>query len=82
MEEDYLEMRVDMAKRQSESGYGRARIDPQTYSQMGLHVGGTVEIVGKHRVVAKVFRSDDEDAGTGIIRIDGLTRTSAGVSPG
>lgn len=79
---DYLEMRVDMAKRQSEAGYGRARLDPQAYSKLGLSVGGTVEIIGKNKVVAKVFRSDADDEGTNIIRIDGLTRTSAGVSPG
>ena len=77
-----LVMKVDSQKRLSEAGYGRARLDPLAYTQLGLSIGSVVEIAGKKTVVAKVFRGDTEDEGTGIIRIDGLTRTSAGVSLG
>lgn len=79
---EILTMKVDMSKRPSEAGYGRARLDSEAYLKLGLSIGDIVEIVGKKHVVAKVFRSDDEDRGTNIIRIDGLTRTSAEVSIG
>ncbi|TQS77347.1 MAG: AAA family ATPase [Methanomethylophilus alvi] len=77
-----LILRVDAPKRLKEAGYGRARLDPEAYSSLELTIGSIVRITGKNTAVAKIFRSDPEDAGSGIIRIDGLTRTSAGVSIG
>ena len=73
-------LKVGMAQRQSEAGYGRARIDTESRRALGLDIGDTIEIVGKRSVVAKVFKCDPEDEGKGMIFIDGLTRTSAGVS--
>ena len=73
-------LKVGMAQRQSEAGYGRARIDTESRRALGLDIGDTIEIVGKRTVVAKVFKCDPEDEGKGMIFIDGLTRTSAGVS--
>ncbi len=73
-------LKVGMAQRQSEAGYGRARIDTESRRALGLDIGDTIEIVGKRKVVAKVFKCDPEDEGKGMIFIDGLTRTSAGVS--
>lgn len=75
-----LELRVAMAKRQSETGYGRARLDSDSRRQLCLELGDVVEIVGKKVAVAKVFKGEPEDEDMGVIRIDGLTRTSAGVS--
>jgi transitional endoplasmic reticulum ATPase len=75
-------LRVDAPRRIKEAGYGRARLDPEMYSGLGLSIGDIIRITGKNVAVARVFRSDPEDAGTGVIRIDGLTRTSAGVSIG
>jgi transitional endoplasmic reticulum ATPase len=43
-------------------------------------VGDTIEIAGGKTTVAKVFRSTHDDEGLGVIRIDGITRTNAGVS--
>lgn len=77
-----LVLKVAGQKRLNEAGYGRARLDPDAYTQLGLNIGCIVQIKGKKTVVAKVFRSADADRGTGVIRIDGLTRTSAGVSIG
>ena len=77
---DSIVLKVAMAQRQSEAGYGRARIDTESRRQLGLDIGDTIEIVGKRPVVAKVFKCDPEDDGKGMIFIDGLTRTSAGVS--
>ena len=39
-----------------------------------------MEIVGKRTVVAKVFKCSPDEEGRGLICIDGLTRTSAGVT--
>ncbi len=77
-----LTMKVEQPKRINEAGFGRARLDPEAYAQLGLSIGSVIEITGKKTVVAKVFRSDAEDEGTNLIRIDGLTRTSAEVSLG
>lgn len=77
-----LTLKVENSKRINEAGFGRARLDPKAYTSLGLSLGNIIEITGKKTVVAKVFRSDMEDEGKNIIRIDGLTRTSAGVSLG
>ena len=77
---DSIVLKVAMAQRQSEAGYGRARIDTESRMTLGLDLGDTIEIVGKRSVVAKVFKCSNEDEGKGIICIDGLTRTNAGVS--
>ncbi len=77
---NYLELKVAMAKSQTEAGYGRARMDSRSRSTLKLDLGDAIEILGKKTAVAKVFKSDLEDEGLGLIRIDGLTRTSAGVS--
>lgn len=77
---DSIVLKVAMAQRQSEAGYGRARMDNDSRRALGLEIGDTIEIVGKRTVVAKVFKCDPEDEGKGMIFIDGLTRTSAGVS--
>ncbi|MFQ6127402.1 MAG: CDC48 family AAA ATPase [Thermoplasmata archaeon] len=67
---------------QSDVGLGRARVDTQTRAALGIDVGEIVEIVGKKRTGAKLFRVMQEDEGKGIVRIDGLVRKNAGVSIG
>lgn len=73
-------LKVAMARSQSEAGYGRARMDGGSRRALGVELGDTVEIAGKRSVVAKVFKCDPEDEGRGMLFIDGLTRTNAGVS--
>lgn len=75
-------LRVARAQHQSEVGLGRARIDAKTRKELGVEVGDVIEIVGKKKTVAKVFRASQEDEGKGIIRIDGMIRSNAGVSIG
>ncbi len=77
---DSLTMKVAMPQRQTEAGYGRARIDAKSRHLLGVDIGDTIEIEGKRIVVAKVFPAPIEDEGRGLISIDGLTRTNAGVS--
>lgn len=75
-----IDLKVAMAHRQAEAGLGRARLDTPTRMALGLEMGDVIEIAGKKSAVAKVFKGLLEDEGKGIIRIDGLTRTNAGVS--
>ena len=75
-----MDLKVAMAHRQAEAGLGRARLDLQARRALNVEAGDSIEIVGKKTTVAKVFRGLPEDEGRGMIRIDGLTRTNAGVS--
>lgn len=79
---DGINLKVAMAQRQSETGYGRARLDSVTRDCLGVDVGDTVEIHGKRTIVAKVFKCQPEDEGRSMLFIDGLMRTSAGVGVG
>ncbi|MEE9507310.1 MAG: hypothetical protein V3V98_09245, partial [Thermoplasmata archaeon] len=63
---------------QSDVGLGRARVDTQIRAALGIDVGEIVEIVGKKKTAAKLFRVMQEDEGKGIVRIDGLVRKNAG----
>ncbi|MCL2711937.1 MAG: CDC48 family AAA ATPase [Methanomassiliicoccaceae archaeon] len=78
--DDTVELRVDRAVSAAEAGNGRARIDSATRARLNVEIGDTIEIIGRRTTVAKVFKGRPEDEGLGIIRIDGLTRTNAGVS--
>ena len=80
MMDDSLELKVAMLERQTDVGYGRARIDARSRRNLNLDLGDVIEIVGKRVAVAKVFKGDVEDEGMKMIRIDGPTRTSVGVS--
>ena len=75
-------LKVESAQHQSEVGLGRARIDTQTRKELSVDMGDFIEIVGKRRTAAKVFRASSEDEGRGIISIDGMIRSNAGVSIG
>jgi transitional endoplasmic reticulum ATPase len=75
-------LKVARAHHQSEVGLGRARIDSQTRKALDADVGEIIEIIGKKKTAAKVFRAAHEDEGLGVIRIDGMIRGNAGVSIG
>jgi transitional endoplasmic reticulum ATPase len=77
-----LTLRVARAHHQSEVGLGRARIDTATRKALGAEVGEIIEISGKKKTAAKIFRAAHEDEGMGIIRIDGMIRQNAGISIG
>jgi transitional endoplasmic reticulum ATPase len=77
-----ITLKVARAHHQSEVGLGRARIDSQTRKALNAEVGEIIEVIGKKRTAAKVFRAAHEDEGQGIIRIDGMIRGNAGVSIG
>ncbi len=75
-------LRVASAQHQSEVGLGRARIDTKTRRALNVDMGDFIEIVGKRKTAAKVFRAPQEDEGKGLISIDGMIRSNAGVSIG
>ncbi len=77
-----ITLKVARAHHQSEVGLGRARIDTATRKELQIEVGDIIEIIGKRRTAAKVFRASHEDENKGIIRIDGMIRGNAGVSIG
>ena len=79
---DAVTLKVARAHHQSEVGLGRARIDGDTRKTLNIDVGEIIEIIGKKRTAAKVFRAAHEDEGKSIIRIDGMIRGNAGVSIG
>jgi transitional endoplasmic reticulum ATPase len=62
---------------QGDVGKGIARIDPLTMEELGLKPGDVIEIEGKAKAYATVYRGYLEDQGKGIIRIDGLLRQNA-----
>jgi len=63
-------------------GKGIARLDPQTLEELHLFPGDVIEIVGKKRTVAKVWRLAGQDWGKGIIRMDEYIQQNADVSIG
>lgn len=67
---------------QTDVGYGRARIDAHTRTLLKLEMGDIIEIEGKKCTAARVFRSNQEDEGRGLLRIDSLIRGNAGISIG
>ena len=75
-------LKVARAHHQSEVGLGRARIDSATRKKLNAEVGDIIEILGKKKTAAKVFRAATEDEGLGVIRIDGMIRGNAGISIG
>jgi transitional endoplasmic reticulum ATPase len=79
---DSVILKVESAQHQSEVGLGRARIDTQTRKDLNVDMGDFIEIIGKRKTAAKVFRASNEDEGRGIISIDGMIRSNAGVSIG
>ena len=56
-----------------------AVVDPKVMEELGWQSGDVVEIKGKNKAYAKVWRGQTVEYGSGIIRIDGYTRSAAGV---
>lgn len=74
-----VQLRVAEAK-QRDVGRGKARIDNEAMSILGVSAGDVIEIRGKRTTAAVAWPAYPEDQGLGIIRIDGLIRKNAGVA--
>ena len=77
---DLIELKVATALRKSEAGFGRVRMDSASFRRLNVQIGDVVEIVGKRSAVAKVMKGAIDDEGKGLIRMDGITRSNAGVT--
>ncbi len=66
----------------NDSGRGIARLDPHTLMILQLTPGDIIELEGKRRTSAKVWRADRIDWDQNIIRIDGFIRQNAGAGIG
>ncbi|MCK5309289.1 MAG: CDC48 family AAA ATPase [Thermoplasmata archaeon] len=75
-------LKVERALDQSDVGFGKARLDTKTRLDLGLEVEDIIEIIGKSKTTAKVYKLLQGDEGKGLIRICNLLRQSAGASPG
>jgi transitional endoplasmic reticulum ATPase len=63
-------------------GRGIIRLDPTTLLKLQLSPGDIVEIRGKKKTTAKVWRADRQDWDQGLVRIDNFIRQNASVSIG
>ncbi len=63
-------------------GRGIARIDSKTMDELGIEAGDVILIEGTSKAAGIVWRSRPEDEGLRVIRIDGITRSNAGVGLG
>ena len=60
-------------------GRGIARLDSEVAGELGLSAGDVIEVSGKKKTAAVYWPGYVEDAGRGIIRIDGFIRSNAAV---
>ncbi|WP_456474677.1 CDC48 family AAA ATPase [Candidatus Pyrohabitans sp.] len=67
---------------QNDVGRGIVRLDTRTREILGISTGDIVEILGKRKTGAIVWRAYAEDEGLGIIRMDGIIRQNAQISLG
>ena len=77
---DLIKLKVATALMKSEAGFGRVRMDSASFRRLNVQIGDVVEIVGKRSAVAKVMKGAIDDEGKGLIRMDGITRSNAGVT--
>ena len=77
---DLIELKVATALMKSVAGFGRVRMDSASFRRLNVQIGDVVEIVGKRSAVAKVMKGAIDDEGKGLIRMDGITRSNAGVT--
>ncbi|WMW21938.1 CDC48 family AAA ATPase [Methanolobus mangrovi] len=78
---DEVQIKVEKAH-PNDFGRGIIRLDPTTLLSLQLSPGDIVEIEGKRKTAAKVWRAERQDWGQGIARIDGFIRQNAGVGIG
>jgi transitional endoplasmic reticulum ATPase len=67
---------------QMDVGRGIARIPSSIFKELALEAGDIIEIKGKNKAVASVWRGRPEDEGLDLIRIDGTLRFNADTSLG
>ena len=81
MGEKKTELRVEETG-QRHVGKGRALVDPAVIGERGWETGQILEVVGEKKTYAKLWPGPPGDDGTGVVRIDGMTRRNAGAGIG
>jgi transitional endoplasmic reticulum ATPase len=76
-----VELKVAEAM-QNDVGRGIVRLDTAIRDKLGITTGDVVELKGKKKTGAIVWRSYAEDEGLGIVRMDGILRQNAEISLG
>ena len=66
----------------SDKGKGIARLDTDSMRRLGIPSGGIIEIQGQKKTYAKCLQSPKENHIPGILNIDGLIRSNAGIGIG
>ncbi|RRR76257.1 MAG: AAA family ATPase [Candidatus Viridilinea halotolerans] len=74
-----IELRVAEAPAK-DVGRGLARLDPEMIAQLDASVGDVVQIIGQRTTVARLMPTHSDQRGQGLVQIDGIVRTNAGVS--
>jgi len=67
---------------QQHVGRGRAIIDPKIIEDQNWNTGQILEITHNKKTHVKLWPGNPEDYGTGIIKIDGITRQNMGAGIG
>src|SRR5581483_6832261 len=60
-------------------GRGVALIDPKVMEEMQLSTGDVIEISGRKKTFVLLWSGQSTDYGSGLIRIDGYTRSNVGL---
>ncbi len=68
--------------RREDVGRGIVRLDPDAMKLAGAAPGDVLEIEGRTKTVAKAMPTYKEQRGQGVVQLDGVIRTNAGVTLG
>jgi len=63
-------------------GRGIVRVDSKVMEELGQSSGQVIEIIGKRKTAAIIWRGHPQDEGLGLIRMDGFTRYNCGALMG
>lgn len=77
-----FKLKVGELTSREEFGKGIARMDSKIMQKLNMTEGDVIEIEGERKTGALAVRSYPKDAGSKIVRIDGLVRKNAGTSVG
>jgi transitional endoplasmic reticulum ATPase len=76
-----LRLTVTEARRE-DVGRGIVRLDPEDMRRIKASPGDIIEIEGRLKTVAKAMPTFKEQRGQGLIQLDGVARTNAGIALG
>jgi len=78
---DELELKIEEIPQQH-VGNGRAIIDPKIIEDTKWNTGQILELIYNKKTHVKLWPGSPEDYGSGIVKIDGITRQNIGAGIG